>query len=210
VRGDRRRFLPRVGAEQLGHREVDHSQPGVGAEHEFGRSELGVHQTGTVAGVERATRFEAHDQRLRRLQEAPAVEQIAQAAATQVLDDPEHGRLAVELGPTPSEHAGDVGVRQGHRRVDVAAEVVPERRVQREFGTHDLEGDGDVVSGVGRLGDDRGGAGRDDVLDAVAAGHHETFEGFAFRVGAVRHVVVHSHATLPPEQVASVAGIMEW
>jgi hypothetical protein len=47
------------------------------------------------------------------------------------------------------------------------------------------------------------------VLDAVAAGDDGTFEGLGSRVGSVRHVVVHSLATLPPEQVASVAGIME-
>ncbi len=148
MRRHRRRFLPRLDAEQFGHREVDDAQPGVVTEDEFRRGDLGVDDPSGVRHVERPARLEADHERLRGLEEAPPVEQVAQTPAAEVLDDPEHRRLAVDLELARVEHLGDVGMDQrlGDRH------LTPERRTERlvdgPLRTHDLDRHGEVGLGV--------------------------------------------------------------
>ena len=103
-------------AEQAGQAEVDDAQPAIVAEHQLGRRQLGVHEALAVGEVEPAARLQADHQRLRRVELAAAVEQVAQAAAGQVLDDGVHRRALADLLLAPVVDGGDVGVRQRRHR----------------------------------------------------------------------------------------------
>ena len=215
MRGKRGRLFPRFGAEQSGHREVDDPEAGIVAEHQLRRSQFGVDDAAGVRGIERPAGFEPDHERLRRLEETPPVEQIAQAAAAEVLDHPEHRGLAVQLDLAPVEDLGDVGMRQRHGDLDLPAEVVAERSMQRPFRPDDLQRDRDVVGDIDGLGDDRIRTGGHHILDAVSISDHPADETVTARLGWFRHVVgfrhlvVHSLETLPPAHLALAAGIME-
>ena len=126
--------------------------------------------------VERSTRLEPDDERLPGLQQSAPIEQVAQAAAAERLDDPEDGRLAAQLDLAPVEHRGDVGVGQGVRDLGEAMELAQELGVLGVFGTHDLDRDLAVVLLVDRVDDDRVRAGRDDLRDSIAPCEHGSFE----------------------------------
>ena len=192
VGGHGGRVVPRLGAEQLRHREVDDAQPRVLAEHQFRRRDLGVENSSCMGGLERPTRLEAHDQRLRRGEEPAAIEQIAQAATAEVLDHPEQCRLAVEVGLSPAEHRGDVGMVQRHRHFDLPTEGLAERRGHRQLRTNDLHGHRSFRFGVDRLADHGVGTGAHDVLDAVAVAQEATGERAHTGRGRVRCVSIHS------------------
>ncbi len=210
MRRERGRLCPRFGTEQFRHREVDDPETGIVAEHEFRRGQFGVDHAAGVRGIERPARLETDHERLRGLEETSPVEEVAQAAAAEVLDHPEHRGLAVQLDLAPVEHLGDVRMRQRHGDLDLAAEIVTECGMQRAFRPDDLQRDRDVADDVDGLDDDRVRTGRHDILDAVPISDHSADETVATRLGWVRHLVVHSVETLPPAHLALTAGIMEW
>jgi hypothetical protein len=143
-----------------------------------------------MGGIEGAARLQPDHQRLRRRQQTASVEEVAQAAAVEVLDHPEVRRLAVELDRPPVEDRRDVGVGDGgrpcrHPAEDAAEVVVGQCRLDH------LDRDrlrGALVVGVG---DDRVGTGGDDPGDAVAPGEHPSFEAAELPTGSVRRIDVH-------------------
>ena len=97
-----------------------------------------------------AARLQADHQRLRRLQPPVAVEQVAQAAAGQVLDDGVHGGPPADLLLAPVVHGGDVRVRQLGHRPHRRLELAPELRRLGDLRTHELDRDRAPDLGVGR------------------------------------------------------------
>ena len=202
-------FFPRLSPHEFRHGEVDDPQTRVGTEDQLRRGDLGVHHAAGVRRIERTARLQPHHQRLGGLEQSTAIEEITQTAPAEVLDDPEHGALAVDLEFTRIEDLCDVRVRQGLRDLDLALERRAERRMYRPFGTDDLDGHRGIRFDVDSLDDDRVRTRRHEVLDAVPAGQYSPFEAIAARCGWFRHLVVHSPETLPPEQLGLAAGIME-
>ena len=191
---------PRTGAEQTGHPEVDHPESAVVTEHELARCELGVDQALLVCRVERPTGFESDDERLRRFEQTTPVTQIAEAAATEVLDDPEDGRTAVEIDRTPIDDRRHVRMRDRRRQFGDAFEHPAELVVLGEDRLDDLDGDGQGRLFVEGIGDDRVGARGNDVGDAESFGDHPTFERAEPPAGSVGRIGVHQAKTLSPDR----------
>ena len=153
---------------------------------------LVVNDPAAVRSLERPCRFEAHDQRLRGVEESPTVEEIAKASTTEVLDDPEQGGLAVELGLSPAEHRRDVGMVERHTDFDLPAEGVAKRGGHGQFGAHDLDRHRALAVGVDGLGDHRVGTGGHHVLDAVPVAQHAPDHAVHPRGSRVGCVGIHS------------------
>ena len=138
---DGRRLLPVVGAEQAGQAEVDDAQPAVVAEHELRRRQLAVHEVLVVGEVEAAAGLQPDHQGLRRLEPAAPVEEVAQAAAGEVLDDGVDRRALADLLLAPVVDGGDVGVRQLRHRAHRGDELAPELGRLGDLRAHQLDRD---------------------------------------------------------------------
>ena len=94
-----------------------------------------------MSGSECTARFEANDQRLRRLEESATIEQVTQAAAAEVFHHPEHRGCAIEFDVAPVEHGGDVGMPECSGDLCTRAELPAEGLVLGQIRLHDLERD---------------------------------------------------------------------
>ena len=179
VGGDSRRFLPVRLAEDAGEPEVDDAQAAIVAEDELRRRQLGVHKTLAMGEVEAAARLQADHQGLRRGEVPAAVEEVAQVAARQVLDDHVDRAALADLLLAPVVHGGEVGVRDRGHLFHLLAEAAAERLRLRQLGPDQLDRDRAVELEVVGVGDQRVGAGGDGAQDLVAATDRATVESLA-------------------------------
>ena len=122
------RLRPDRLTEQSGQTEVDDPQSSIVTEHQLRRGQLGVHEPAAVCVVEPTARFETDRQRLRRREPAATIEQVAQAAATQMFDHDIGGRGVIDPRHPPVEHGSDVGMAHGGDRAHRLVELGAERR----------------------------------------------------------------------------------
>ena len=94
--------------DDVGETDVGDPQSIVVTEHQRRRTDVAVDETVTMDDVERLAGLETDHQRLRRRQGAAAVEVLAQASATEVLDDDVHRLALVPRVGTPVVDLGDV------------------------------------------------------------------------------------------------------
>ena len=188
-----RRVLPRIGTEQFGEAEVDDPQPAIVAEHELGRGDLGVHDAALMGEVERPARLEADHERLRRLERASTVEQVAQAAAGEVFAGPEPGRLRIFGRPAPRSTGPQSSTLAMFGWVRAAPASQWRTKSSANPGRSTSSGrtilsvTGWCVGLVERDGDDRVRTCRDHRLDAVAIGERAPDEPVG-RLGRLRVV----------------------
>ena len=125
----------------LGQTNVDHTQPPVITEDQRRRADIRVHQASPVHRIQRLTRIEPNDERLRRREQSATVEKVAQAAADHSL-----GRHVEHFPVVPGSATGVVdggNVGMVHTRSD--GHDLLERPLQighrAEIGMHQLEND---------------------------------------------------------------------
>ena len=207
--GHGRRLAPSVPTEQFSHTEVDDPKSTILAEHQLRRCQLRVGHAPLMGRVERTTCFQTDHERLRRLEQSTAIEQVTETAAPEVLDHPEHGRLTIEVDLPPIEHGADVRVGQRSRHFGASPEIALKPLGDRQFGSDDLDRDRPLLVDVDGIGDDGVRAGRDHVHDPVSPGQHAALEP-AYAVDREPCCVLRHHIeTLSPEQLRDMAGIME-
>ncbi len=138
-------------ADDVRETDVGDPKPTLVAEDERRRTDVAVHEPVAMDDVERLARLETDHQCLRRRQRAATVEVLAQAAATEVLDDDVH-RLAVvpDVG-APVVDLGDVGMLDGGTLLGSHPERPFEALTRAEVRVDDLDGDDslfDQVKGI--------------------------------------------------------------
>ncbi len=116
-------------------------QSAIVAEHQGGRSYVGVHQPLAVDGVEGLAGIETDHQHLRRRQQTAAVEDVAQAATGEPLADHVEHVAVVPAGLAPVQHRGHVRVLQGAGDGHLDAELGLQVRHVAEVRVHQLEDD---------------------------------------------------------------------
>ncbi len=216
VGGHLRRLLPIRLTKDPGQPEVDDAQPAVVAEDQLRRRQLGVDESLAVGEVESPARLQPDHQRLRRREVAAAVEEVAQVAPRQVLDDHVHGAATTDLLFAPVVDGREVGVRQRGHLIHLLAEVAAERLRLRQLRPHQLDRDRAVELDIAGVGDQRVGAGGDRAQHLVAATDRAAVEppapgGGRRLVGwsVVAHVLTDRHtreeiAPAPPQQNTGV------
>ena len=142
-----------------------------------------MHYPTLVCGVERSAGLETDNQCLGWLEQATAVEDIAEASPAQILNNPEDRRFTFELSVSPTENGRNIGVRQRCGNFGLSAKRLTESISIGELWTNDLDGYRPVVLNVNGLDDDRVGARRDNVRDAVPVSENAPFK--AVRSAAV-------------------------
>ena len=189
MRRDRGWFVPGAATNQLGNAEVDEPDAAVVTKHQLRWGYLGVGEPALVCCVERPAGFEANHKRLRRLEKPPSIEQIAQTATTQVLHHPEERRFTVDIDVAPVEHLGDVRMTQRSGELGLLAEITAEFFGARKLGAHNLEGDRLIAFKIKRVRDDRVGAGRDNLSNAVPVSKHSAHKAAACEPSVVGSII---------------------
>ena len=163
-------------ADDVGETDVGDSQPLVVAEHQGRGTNVAVHQAVAMDDVERLARLETDHQCLRRRQRAATIEVLAQAAATEVLDDDVH-RLALVPGVgTPVVDLGDVGMLDRGALLGGQPERPLEALARAEVGMDDLDRHDtliDQVKGIENSSVDTTAAARSEL---IATRHDPTVE----------------------------------
>ncbi len=196
---------PCFATDEFGHAEVDDAQASIGSEHELRRRDFGVGDTALMGGVEGPARFEADDERLGGLEEPAAIEQVAQAAATEVFDHPEHRGLAVEFDVAPVEDGCDVGMPERAGHLSALAELAAEGLVLSQIRLDDLEGDRLGGLDIEGRADDRVGPCRHDLDDAIPPNEHAIDQ--VVDAVACRCVPDYHREKLPPGLSRVVPGV---
>ncbi len=131
------RLCPGGLGQGAGDPEVGDRQSPVVVEEQVGRFDVTVDEPPPVGVVEAPGRFQPHQDGLRRGEAMAAVEQVAQAAAAEIL---EHEERAVVL-LAPVEHRHDVGVVERRHRPGLGPEAAQEALVGGQGVVEHLDGD---------------------------------------------------------------------